>query len=266
MSASRGRVRRDRPHPPAPAPAAAGEGEHRRRGRAKPSPGPPGCRGAAASQSLSNGYLPRSDGEGRGGSIARGRVSPSDASVGLPRRGGFPTDTSPCQSAVGEGEQLVWWEPSPPEAPNCRGTAASRSIPAPVSPGGGRGACDSGEGQTLPQTLGLPRRGGFRPEPSPCRPSPWEGANMGSRNQGPPRLFGCCDAAALRRTPPLFGRTCMRDRGSASGRSLCRLPVPGTLDGVWLGDGVRAAGRPRPARRRVAFCPFLARVLAHGGG
>ena len=57
---------------------------------------------------------------------------------GLPRRGRFPIDPSPCQMAMGEGEQLIWAGPSPLPDPRI---AAARPLPngylPPVSPVGG---------------------------------------------------------------------------------------------------------------------------------
>ena len=84
-----------------PSPAAAGEGENMNRGRAKPSPGPPGCRCAAAFQSLSNGYLPLSDCDVRGGEHESGEAKPSpDPRVAAARR---RSDGSPLFSGGGRG-------------------------------------------------------------------------------------------------------------------------------------------------------------------
>ena len=95
----RGRI----PTDTSPCQAAAGEGEHRSRGRTWPSPGAPGCRGAAASQSLSNGHFP-------------------------------------CQLARGEGEKLIRGRAWPSPGPSaCRGAAASRWRPSPVRSQGERG-------------------------------------------------------------------------------------------------------------------------------
>ena len=40
---------------------------------------------------------------------------------GLPLRGGFPTDTSPWQMAMGEGEQLIWGRAKPSPGPPIAG-------------------------------------------------------------------------------------------------------------------------------------------------
>ena len=109
VSACRCRACRDRPHPPAPSRAAAGEGEKLIWGNQVP-PKTPNCRGAAASRRIPTLVRRR---ERRRNSL-RGGPSPLP-NPPLPRRGRFPTDTSPCQTAAGEGEPFARGraEPSP---------------------------------------------------------------------------------------------------------------------------------------------------------
>ena len=132
---------------------AMGEGEHPSRGRAKPSPGPPG----------------------------------------LPRRGGFPIDTYPCQMAMGEGEKLAQGRAKPsPEPPGCRGATASQRTPPPVSPDPRIAAAAS---ERMPPPVRPIRAAGRGSAPRPRGPSsaprgrtsrrsPRRGRARGSRPRG----------------------------------------------------------------------------------
>ena len=220
------------PHPPAPSPA-AGEGEKVNRGRAKPSAGPPG----------------------------------------LPRRGGIPTGNplsgrTGRRGATGRGKAKL--SPGPP---NCRDSAASRRIPPPVSRrrgrgglggeggsggpgretriplsrgylplsgGGGRGGevC-SGEGQALPRTPGLPRRGRFRTETSPA------GNACEGRGLGPPTTHPALPLSGS------FPNTChCQSATSEEALSVQRIRFP------------RPAHPGRRARQPGGRCPFLSGGLA----
>ena len=96
-----------------------------------------------------------------------------------------------------------------PAPPGWRGAAASEWSPPPVSRGGGRGGeTGSGEGQALPRTPGLPRRGGFPAELSPMPPG-GRGAPASRQEPPPVRRDGIGEAAgsgeglAVPRTPVL---------------------------------------------------------------
>ena len=191
------------------------------RERAKPSPGPPGCRCAAASPSISNGYLPLSDGDRRGGASDLGEPS-SPQGPGLPRRGRFRADASSFSlrgergrnqsggglgpppepriaaarrlpdgylplpaPAGGEGEQLTRGGPSPSGPPGLplRGRVPTESSSYRIA----TGATDLGEGLVLPRSPELPRRGRFPMDTSPCQPSPWKrGPGGGEGRPGRP--------------------------------------------------------------------------------
>ena len=119
-----------------------------------------------------------------------------------------PHPPAPSPAAAGEGEKRIRGRAKPsPAPPNCRSAAASQWRPPPVSRGGGRGGeTGSGEGQALPRTPGLPRRGGFPAELSPIPP--------GGRG-----------AAASRQKPPLVSRDGIGEAaGSGEGLALPRSP------------------------------------------
>ena len=134
------------------------------RGRVKPSPRPPGCRGAAASRSIPT--PARSRWERGSNGLGGGLGPPPDPRVAAARRlpGRFPTDTSPCQLARGEGGETdrgrAWPSPGPP---GCRCAGASQPILPPVS--------------------------------SPTRVPPAEGERGDVGGSGPHRRRGSCDPA-----------------------------------------------------------------------
>ena len=127
------------------------------------------------------------------------------ASPGLPRRGGFPTETSPCQPWRWEkGENMIWGRAWP--SPNPRVAAARALLPngcLPVSDGDGRRDHGSGGPSPAPSPW-LPRRGGV-PRETASR-QPWRrerGSNGFGGNQVPPppglpRRRGFHKAAACR--------------------------------------------------------------------
>ena len=160
-----------------------------------------------------------------------------------------PHPPAPSPIAMGEGEKLIRGRAKPsPGPPDCRGAAASRSMPPLVSHGDGRGgATDSGEGLALPRTPGLPRRGRFPIETCPCQPFRWErGEKPAPGRAKPPRPR----VAAARRLPnpgaPVSG---CEERGrtvpaAARSRPGGRLPGSGRAPGT----GTGAASRPPPSR------------------
>ena len=151
--APRGRVRRDRPHPPAPSPMAmADRGRYRwGSGRAAAVRGSGGGLGPPPDQLLplsprtltggADQKRPRSGNPG-----VRGRAWPSPEPIAPPLppsgRGGWGVRAVPARPAATSRHRL---QPKPP----------------PVRWRRERGSNGPGEGQALPRTSGLPRRGGF---------------------------------------------------------------------------------------------------------
>ena len=123
------RARRGLPRPPAPSPMAmADRGRHR--SGSGPCSTPAGCAGPLSPPS------PLSHGDLTGGGV---RSEVAAAPPGR-ARGGRPHPPAPSPIAMGEGEKLIWGRAKPsPGPPGCRGAAASRRRPHPVSRGDGRG-------------------------------------------------------------------------------------------------------------------------------
>ena len=200
--APRSEAGRDRPHSPAPAPMAmADRGRYPRESGVRVSrPGPPGPPSPPS---------PRSRG-GRGGGheSGEGQALPRTPRVAAARRlpSRFPTDTSPCQLARGEGEHVMRGRAEPRYAPpGCRGAAASRWQLPLVRLRWEKGRQRARGGSSSSEGPGLPRRGRVPAETAPCQAAAGTGERPRRGNLAPPRgLLACHGTAGAREEPPLF--------------------------------------------------------------
>ena len=110
-----------------------------------------------------------------------------------------PHPPAPSPIAMGEGEKLIRGRAKPsPGPPDCRGAAASRSIPTPV-----RSPWERGRGVRAVPTSPAARCGGrFRTDTYHCQPAHGERGARGEGGPGAPgrsRYCPCCAATCRRR-------------------------------------------------------------------